>query len=289
MNRPQTISCEQLHFPEVIRSHHMLSAQPFNSVYHMHDSCELLLFLNGSGDYYIEHRLYPISRGTLLLIGSNEMHRAAIQGASPYERIATHFYPNFIRRFSTPDCDLLACFKKRPGARQEILALNPQELEYYLSLADRMHTALAADHFGHDILAATYLLQMLVFVNTCLLSRGEAPKKKPSSPALPLSSQIMAYVNRHLNEPVTVLELAEYVHLDPSYLCRKFKEQAGCSLREYIILKRVALAKELLRQGKTVTEACQGSGFSDYSNFIRTFKKYAGMPPGKFRQNQALP
>ena len=36
--------CRRIHFPEIIRSHHMISAKPINDVYHMHDSYELLLF-----------------------------------------------------------------------------------------------------------------------------------------------------------------------------------------------------------------------------------------------------
>jgi AraC-like DNA-binding protein len=283
MYRPQTDHYKQIHFPETIRSHYMLSAQPFNSSYHMHDSYELLLFLNGNGDYYIEHRRYHINRGSLLVINSNEIHRADITGEAPYERVATHFSPDWIRRFSTPDSDLLSCFEKRPAGERNLLSLDHAALEQYLALADRMHTALASDHFGHDVLAASFLVQILVLVNNFFHSH----KEQPPVPLPPLSGQIMGYINKHLLESITVRGLADHVHLDPSYLSRKFKEQAGCSLREYIILKRVAFAKDLLRQGKSVTEACQGSGFHDYANFIRTFKKHTGIPPGQYgRKNQ---
>ncbi len=284
MQRPHTACYEQIHFPETIRSHYMLSTQPFNSSYHMHDSYELLLFLNGNGDYYIEHRRYHMKRGSLLLINSNEIHRADMDGEAPYERVATHFSPDWLRRFSTPDSDLLSCFEKRPVGERNLILLDETALEQYLALADRMHTALSADHFGHDVLAASCLVQILVLVNTCFHSlKEQTPVTVPS-----LSSRVMGYINKHLPESITVRGLADHVHLDPSYLSRKFKEQAGCSLREYIILKRIALAKDLLRQGKSVTEACQGSGFHDYANFIRTFKKHAGIPPGQYaRRNQA--
>ncbi|MDE6202435.1 MAG: AraC family transcriptional regulator [Lachnospiraceae bacterium] len=249
----------------------------------MHDSYELLLFLNGHGDYYIEHHRYHMKRGNLLLINSNEIHRAEISGNTPYERVATHFSPDWLRNFSTPDSDLLSCFEKRPVGERNLLSLDNAALEQYLALADRMQTALSADHFGHDVLAAAYLVQILVLVNICFHSL----KEQPAAFLPPLSSQIMGYINKHLMESITVCQLADYVHLDPSYLSRKFREQAGCSLQEYIILKRIAFAKDLLRQGKSVTEACQGSGFNDYANFIRTFKKHAGIPPGQYgRRNQ---
>ena len=52
--------CRRIHFPEIIRSHHMISAKPINDVYHMHDSYELLLFLGGCTDCYIEHHRYRL-------------------------------------------------------------------------------------------------------------------------------------------------------------------------------------------------------------------------------------
>ena len=62
--------CRRIHFPEIIRSHHMISAKPINDVYHMHDSYELLLFLGGCTDCYIEHHRYRLQRGDLLIINS---------------------------------------------------------------------------------------------------------------------------------------------------------------------------------------------------------------------------
>lgn len=73
----------------------MLSTRPVNDVYHMHDSYELLLFLGGCTDCYIEHHRYRLKRGDLLIINSQEIHRAVASEGTPYERIATHFIPNW--------------------------------------------------------------------------------------------------------------------------------------------------------------------------------------------------
>ena len=271
---------QQVHFPEMIRSHHMLSDSASNETYHMHDSFELFLFLKGNVDYYIDRHRYHLKRGNLLLINSSEIHRVKILDGMPYERIATHFDPELARRFSTSDSDLLACFEKRRAGEGNLLYLDSVCLEKYLSLADQLHTALVDRRFGRDVLARTCLIQMLILANTCFYSLSYQTNNTMPQ----LSGQIMAYIHVHLCQPLTVQELAEQVHLDPSYLSRRFKEQAGCSIREYIILKRISLAKELLRQGKTVTEVCQASGFHDYANFIRTFKKHAGLPPGQYRR-----
>lgn len=275
----QSDRCRRIHFPEIIRSHHMLSAKPVNDVYHMHDSYELLMFLDGCTDCYIEHHRYRLKRGDLLIINSQEIHRAVSYEGTPYERIATHFSPELVRNHCTDQSDLLSCFEKRKNADRNLLSLSPKSLELYLSLTDHLHTAVASASFGHDILASTYLLQILVLANTCFYESTWIPENIMPQ----LSSQIMRYIDDHLTEDLSIQALADRLYMNRSHMSRKFREQAGCSIQEYMILKRISLAKTLLKQGKSVTDTCELSGFHDYSNFIRTFKKYAQISPGHYR------
>lgn len=268
----------RVHFPEIIRSHHMLTSKQMNDAYHMHDSYELLLFLNGDADYYIEQHRYRLKRGDLLVINGQEIHRVVSGEGTPYERIATHFYPDLVRDYCTEQTDLLSCFEKRKNAERNLISLSPRALEQYLALADRLHTAVASEHYGHDILAYTYLLQMLVLANTCFHASTITPENLMPQ----LSYRIMSYINEHLTADLSIQALADHFYMNRSYMSRKFREQTGCSVREYIILKRISLAKSLLKLGKPVSDVCELSGFHDYSNFIRTFKKYAGVSPGHY-------
>ena len=52
---------------------------------------------------------------------------------------------------------------------------------------------------------------------------------------------------------------------------------------EYINLKRIAYAEELLKEGASVVEAAEQSGFRDSGGFIRTFKRYRGITPGQIK------
>lgn len=267
------------HFPESIRSHHMISKQPVTNNYHLHDSYEIYLFLGGNADFYVEHNCYHLKRGNLMIINNKEVHRYLVHDHTPYERISTHFNPILVRNACTKQSDLLSCFENRPNGRDNITILDEDALEKYLSLADKLHTAMKADCYGSDILASTYLLQLLVMVNTCFNNSTYLPHNTIPE----LSYQVMQFIDQNLKEHFTLEELANQFYLDRSYLSRKFKEQAGCTLQEYLILKRVSLAKTFLSEGKTVSEACELSGFHDYSNFIRTFTKYAKISPGKYR------
>ena len=74
-------------------------------------------------------------------------------------------------------------------------------------------------------------------------------------------------------------------HFDrsPAYLSGIYKKQTGRSLLEYINMKRIACAEELLKNGASVVEAAEQSGFRDSGGFIRTFKRYRGITPGQLK------
>ena len=53
------------------------------------------------------------------------------------------------------------------------------------------------------------------------------------------------------------------------HLAHAFKDRMGISIHQYIILKRIALAKSLIQQGKPMHLVCLESGFHNYSNFFK--------------------
>ena len=58
----------------------------------------------------------------------------------------------------------------------------------------------------------------------------------------------------------------------------------GTTIIKYLTSKRISEAKKLLNSGKSISEAAEESGFNDYANFMRTFKKIVGVPPKKYAE-----
>ena len=79
-----------------------------------------------------------------------------------------------------------------------------------------------------------------------------------------------------------ISDIAEKLYVNSGHLGKIFKSELGLTLSDYLIMRKIAEAKKLLYMGLSVKEACHLSGFGNYSNFIRTFKKIEGYPPGKF-------
>ncbi len=100
--------------------------------------------------------------------------------------------------------------------------------------------------------------------------------------------QASSYIQEHLCEKLTLEQVAGQVHLSKSYFCRILKEELGCTFTEYTNRLRIERSKTYLRhQTLSLSEIAYKTGFDDQSYFTRIFKRYVGMPPGKYRANAA--
>ncbi|MDE7323506.1 MAG: AraC family transcriptional regulator [Lachnospiraceae bacterium] len=92
------------------------------------------------------------------------------------------------------------------------------------------------------------------------------------------------YIYSHINERITINELAKYTALSPSYLSRLFKQNLGISISDYIREKKIEKAENLLKYSNySLIDIANYLAFSSQSHFIQTFEKYVGLTPKKYR------
>lgn len=102
-----------------------------------------------------------------------------------------------------------------------------------------------------------------------------------------LGEQVEAYVHKHFDDiNLSVSLIGSHFGITPQYVSKLFKEHAGEGLHEFISKTRVSEAKRLLNTGASIDETATKVGFSSSSAFIRVFKKYEGITPGKYKTIQ---
>ena len=112
--------------------------------------------------------------------------------------------------------------------------------------------------------------------------RAETMQVKPSSVIYPA----IAYINDHLKDGISMKEMADLCHLSPSYFSRTFNRETGESCANYINRRKIALAKELLREtSKSISQIAEEAGYINISNFIAVFKRLEGVTPSVYRQH----
>ena len=99
-------------------------------------------------------------------------------------------------------------------------------------------------------------------------------------------NKVVSYINDNLEEDLTLERLAEVCFISKSYLSHQFKEYTGLTVFQFIIKKRLTVARNMIREGIPVMEACMRCGFNDYSNFHKAFRKEFGSSPKEFRPNK---
>lgn len=245
--------------------------------FHNHDGYELFLLLDGDLNYYIEGVGMHLERGNLVLIKPYDFHRREIVKGSSYERIVINIKDTYMGKLSSDKTDLSACFINN---KSSLLKLTEQQIIEYTLSAQNLSQELESGEYGSDILADTYIKQILIMANRISEKKNHVGiiNIMPS-----LVSNTIAHIEQHISEEISLQHLAETFHHNGTYISRCFKKITGISLQQYILRKRVTLAKKYLCEGCSPYDACILSGFNDYSNFSRTFSKQAGLSPRKFQ------
>jgi transcriptional regulator GlxA family with amidase domain len=95
---------------------------------------------------------------------------------------------------------------------------------------------------------------------------------------------VIAEMEAHVSERMTLSELASLAHLSPSRLRHLFKQETGMTPANYLRKVRLDQAEELLRTTfLSVKEIAGAVGFSTAGNLLRAFKKAYGKLPTTYR------
>jgi AraC family transcriptional regulator len=96
---------------------------------------------------------------------------------------------------------------------------------------------------------------------------------------------VLEYIEGHLGAGPARGQMAAAARLSPYHFVRQFKRATGLPPHQYVILRRVERAKQLLqaKTGLSLAEVAARAGLSDQSQFCHDFKRLVGVTPGQFR------
>ncbi len=93
------------------------------------------------------------------------------------------------------------------------------------------------------------------------------------------------FIRTHIQEPLTVEQVATALSVNSSYLSKLFKKEMGKSISEYIRDSKIEIAEHMLRHlDDTSLQIANYLGFSSQSHFIQVFRKQTGMTPEEYRK-----
>lgn len=242
-----------------------------------HEEYEYHLIKRGCGSYFITDRQYEYSKNTLIIIRPNEIHRCIPVMNTYLEKASLFFPPSLVNGEQAGICS--GDF----GCRH-MITLAEQEATAVELIINTICREIEARGEGWSDIVKLELQHFMLLVKRDLLN-GE---RTFDCSANPIASRLASYIEHYYDKPMTLYSIARDFGCTAGHLSRVFKQHTGLSPKQYIIQRRIAEAKRLLREDSNliVDSISQRIGFEDFTVFNRNFKLVTGMTPSQYRKLQ---
>lgn len=269
--------------------------------FHSHPHYEIYLFHQGDCKYLINHTIYPLEPGDIIIMDGMTAHRANPSPDSMYERSVLHFSREWIEplletmgmnHLMLPFTELNNVLLRggESEEREELLRC----IKRITSILNYQAEERLAQHIYTADLNREEEAEMKILIIQCLIkiytisqrSVGQLTMKKGEKDIH--TERAAAYIQQHFEKPITLDDIAEALNISKFYLSRVFKEVTGTTLMDYVMACRLNKVKYELEMNphKVLVDVALDAGFESPAHFSRFFKKKVGMSPSVYRQKR---
>lgn len=239
---------------------------------HAHEFYELVVYLGGEISYVSGCNVLSPMPGDVLVSPPGRLHAARLDQPSAYERCVFYFTPE---AFGEAAGEMLAFC-----GGTAFLRLPPAKRRAMRGLLGQISRALRETGSAAVLLGYSYIVQLF-----SLLAHAASPAEDIHT--LPgRVAEIKTYIDESLPHLTGVSEVAEHFYYSREYLSRLFRQSFGTTVSDYIADRRLEYARQLLMDGRSVTEACFAAGYGNVSFFIKRFKEKNGLTPHQYARSR---
>ena len=244
---------------------------------HYHDCHQLLFVTQGTAQVFVNNASRLVSAGDLVMFSRLEHHAVSGQ-SSDYRRYTLELSPD-IPAMSTDGYRVYSILFNRPEGFCNILDVRGQQQEF-LRIFEAIRRELQNKGPMHEDMLDLLIQQLLISI----YRQTGSTFQEVDRDCVELVYKIQQLFHREYRRQLTLGELAQSYNISVSYLSHLFKTATGSSVMGYLQSCRIAEAKRCLAQtNMRVGEIVEHCGFTDSSNFSRTFRNMTGLSPTDFR------
>ncbi len=249
--------------------------------YHCHDFFEFYIHLHGGPYFGLDNNMYTLQPNQIFIIPPFCMHGlSAAAGIRDYRRGYVNVAPDMLRTLGCGQIDLESFFRSYTSQGQYNFQLLPEDAEICMDLIRKLDTPRKNDVL-EDFRKCGYLIDFLVKV--CQTLRQAHPVTSNVFPNS-IIQEVLSYINSNYTQPLKTEQLAKKFGISVSYLSHEFQRFTNRSVYDYILYRRVMLARQMMLSDLSLNAIAYQCGFNDYSNFLRMFRKLIGVSPSQFRK-----
>lgn len=228
-----------------------------------HNCHEILLFLGGETTFLSEEKRISLSPYQIIIIPKETYHQFINVKDEDYHRCVFSFY-------DIPEFEELieGCMH----TTRVIEANSGQKL-----LFRKMNEILDSDFSENEKQILMYSLLSLVLSE---ISRAHSDIEEGSKPS-EVTLGCIELINAEICTKISIPELSRRLNVSVSTLTQSFKRDMNISVYQYILRKKLILARQRIHEGESATAAAMSCGFNDYSSFYKQYKKMFGTSPSE--------
>ncbi len=250
--------------------------------WHCHDFYELYLHLGGAEYYGVDNMTFMLQPNQFIIIPPFHMHGLLMsERLINYERAFLYISPSFLKYLGCGQIDLELTLTELVRENRVIFNMSPENARACAEHLKQVQLRADSHQPWDRFIDFTHILPVLRLM---LETANTTAAGVSALPVSPMMHGILGYIEEHYAEPLTLKLLSEQFNVSPSALSHQFLRYTHHSVYEYIIYKRVMMAKQKLMENLPLNEVAFQCGFGDYSNFLRAFRKISGMSPSRYKK-----
>ena len=249
-----------------------------SSIAHSHPYYELILVRRGVCEYLSGGARFHLHPDELLFISPSTVHTMICpEDSESYERLILQINADFMTQ-------VLELYRLDGSKLPPLYILRAESVCRWglRELVERINAS--ASVTDSELREQLYRCQigelMLTVKHIARASKSVVPNASST-----LVSGVTAYIQEQYRDPeLNVAGIAQHFYVSREHLSRTFKSYTSESISHYITDLRMQEFRYGLVSGKSVVNACRESGFSDYSSFVKSFRKLYGITPMEYRE-----
>lgn len=253
------------------------------SRHHFHSTYEVYYLLDGERNYFIHSNAYRIHRGSLVFIGSGQIHKTTMARTPAHERILLEISESLVRELSEgfhPYLPERTTFSERSG----VLELTDAEQKETERLLFQIMHEMESEKPAYFQKIKALIEELLIFIlrKSSSLSNNYPALRSAKHQKV---NEVANYICTNFAEITSLDQLSRHFYISKYYLCRIFKDVTGMTISQYVNANRIKAAeKMLLESSQSVIGIAAASGFESVTYFEKIFRESLGFSPAQYRK-----
>ena len=251
---------------------------------HSHSLCEIMYVNEGAMSIETEEGLNRVGTGQFIWIDAGIRHwdLRFNNGLCSMMNIEFQYEEGMelapdLGRLLQEDSTLQSMFEQKP----RVMTLTDRNSVIYQLMKSIIPLADSTNE------QSRYLCSLLCTQVMLEIARLRSLNQSPQVTANRYITEALDILHTNYAEPLTASQVAEQLHIHPSYMHRLFREYTSRTMKEHLQRIRIQQAEKLLAETrKSMQEIAAEVGFSSPQQFQQLFRKITGVRPLDYRKQK---